>query len=146
MISFFVPGKPQPGGSKKSIGKHRIIDANPHVGEWRSTVALAGRNAFIESGLSVPYDCALYVQCTFYTARPKSHFDKAGKIKPKYENEFPTTRPDATKLFRSTEDALTGVVWTDDARIVEQHVSKRYGTAIGARIVILPMDDYLNEA
>jgi Holliday junction resolvase RusA-like endonuclease len=31
----------------------------------------------------------------------------------------PASTPDLSKLLRSTEDALTGVVWKDDARVVE---------------------------
>ena len=39
---------------------------------------------------------------------------------------WPTVKPDATKLWRSTEDGLTGVLWRDDARIVCQLVRKVY--------------------
>ena len=31
----------------------------------------------------------------------------------------PASAPDLSKLLRSTEDALTGVAWKDDARVVE---------------------------
>jgi Holliday junction resolvase RusA-like endonuclease len=47
--------------------------------------------------------------------------------------------PDLTKLMRSTEDALTGILWVDDARITDQHARKRYcepGQAPGAQISI----------
>ena len=143
MISFFVPGKAQPGGSKHSLGKHRIIDANPHVGEWRSTVALVSSIAMRESGVTVPYDAALYAECTFYQLRPAYHFDKLGKVKARYLDAYPTSRPDSSKLFRSTEDAMTKIVYTDDARIVLQKVGKRYGENPGARIIIMTMQEYL---
>ena len=38
----------------------------------------------------------------------------------------PTTKPDLTNLVKGIEDALNGLVWTDDARIVEQHTGKWY--------------------
>lgn len=47
-----------------------------------------------------------------------------------------TVKPDATKLWRSTEDALTGIAWRDDAQISVQVVEKRYGSQSGALIQI----------
>jgi predicted short-subunit dehydrogenase-like oxidoreductase (DUF2520 family) len=32
------------------------------------------------------------------------------------------------KLARGVEDALTGIVWRDDAQIVVEHLEKRYGS------------------
>jgi Holliday junction resolvase RusA-like endonuclease len=52
---------------------------------------------------------------------------------------YPTNPPDATKLLRSTEDALTGIVWKDDKLIVDQLVSKNYqrpGIYPGAKITV----------
>jgi len=31
------------------------------------------------------------------------------------------------KLARAVEDALTGVIWADDAQIVDEVIRKRYG-------------------
>ena len=33
----------------------------------------------------------------------------------------------ATKLIRAVEDALTGIVWRDDAQVAVQKVAKVYG-------------------
>jgi Holliday junction resolvase RusA-like endonuclease len=49
------------------------------------------------------------------------------------------TRPDATKLWRPTEDALTGIVWRDDSQIIRQLVRKRYcgpGEVPGAEVLV----------
>jgi Holliday junction resolvase RusA-like endonuclease len=40
---------------------------------------------------------------------------------------LPAIRPDLTKILRLAEDAFKSVVYTDDARICEQHNRKRYG-------------------
>ena len=45
-------------------------------------------------------------------------------------------RPDATKLVRAVEDALTGLVWRDDAQVVIQTVRKRYGHPERAEIFV----------
>jgi len=39
---------------------------------------------------------------------------------------FPASRPDLTKLIRSVEDALTGILWRDDAQVISQVALKRY--------------------
>ena len=35
-------------------------------------------------------------------------------------------KPDGSKLWRAAEDALSGVIYTDDARMVRQHVERVY--------------------
>ena len=56
---------------------------------------------------------------------------------------YHTTKPDALKLARSTEDALTGIVWADDAQTAVLEISKRYadaGEPCGCQIVIQTLD------
>ena len=38
----------------------------------------------------------------------------------------PTTRPDLSKLVRAVEDALTGVIYADDAQVVSEYTEKHY--------------------
>lgn len=40
---------------------------------------------------------------------------------------YKTTKPDVTNLQKGTEDALTGIIWQDDALIVQSTVKKIYG-------------------
>jgi hypothetical protein len=68
---------------------------------------------------------AIAVEVVFKMPRPQSHLGRAGNPLPSAP-AFHTTRPDATKLWRSTEDALTGIMWSDDAQIVLQTIQKRY--------------------
>lgn len=42
-----------------------------------------------------------------------------------------TKKPDLDKLLRATNDALTGVLYTDDSQVVDLHARKTY-TAIGS--------------
>jgi Holliday junction resolvase RusA-like endonuclease len=70
----------------------------------------------------------LSVNVTFYLRRPDGHYGtgrNAGQLKTSAP-AYPTSKPDATKLWRSTEDAMTGVVFRDDSQIVQQSVGKRY--------------------
>jgi Holliday junction resolvase RusA-like endonuclease len=39
-------------------------------------------------------------------------------------------------LWRAAEDALTGIVWADDAQITDQRVQKCYSTMPGVSITV----------
>jgi Holliday junction resolvase RusA-like endonuclease len=40
---------------------------------------------------------------------------------------WPVVKPDWDKIARSCSDAMTGIIYLDDAQIVEGHVKKEYG-------------------
>lgn len=130
MISLTVYGQPQPAGSKTvgfaKSGQHFVRDSAKGSAEWKRTVAqVAGAEMSGRSLLEGP----LGLVVDFYLPRPKGHFGtgrNAGSVKGSAPL-FPVTKPDATKLLRAVEDALTGIVWRDDAQVVEQHVRKHYG-------------------
>lgn len=148
IASFFAPGTPRPGGSKKAHLIHKrgggfvtrangspIIAVRDDGGEktknWRAVVAheaLAARSGS-------PVDGTLGLRVLFVFPRPKYHFRSNGQLKataPKYH----TTPIDVLKATRSTEDALTNVLYTDDSRIAEEYVTKVYGDRPGARITL----------
>ena len=139
MIEITVIGLPQPAGSKKAFPIRRadgsvgvaVSDANPKAREWKALVLDAAR----QQHDGPPFTEALRLEITFNVPRPKSHFGtgRSSLILKRSAPKFPTGRPDCTKLVRGTEDALTGVLWRDDAQIVDQVISKRYGRA-GATI------------
>lgn len=126
MIHFFVHGRPSPGGSKRYVGHSKagraiLVDmGGKHTKDWRECVAQAARIAHRKP----PLDCPLRLKVVFYMKRPGAHFNKLGLR----ENApvWHTNAPDATKLLRSTEDALKGILWRDDCLVTVQHVEKRY--------------------
>lgn len=63
----------------------------------------------------------------FYLARPNGDYLASGELRPGARVE-PWTKPDLSKLTRALEDALTGMVWDDDSRIVRTVTEKRYAT------------------
>lgn len=138
MISFFVPGCPQPGGSKKGFvnpknGRVIITEDNVRSKDWRASVAQAAYENFPK-----PLEGALHVIFEFYLQRPKGHFGKKGLRQS--APLFPTTRPDVLKLSRVTEDAMKGISFRDDSQIVMETLTKLYGERIGARITIHELD------
>jgi crossover junction endodeoxyribonuclease RusA len=134
---FNVPGIPAPGGSKRAFvinGKARLTDAGGERNKnWRAVVGLAAHRAGC-----APLDGPLELSIVFIMPRPKSHYRTgrhAGQLRPDAPH-WHTSRPDSTKLTRSTEDALLGLCWQDDAQVSRQVVDKIYGDVPGARITV----------
>lgn len=55
----------------------------------------------------------------------------------------PTAKPDIDNVAKLTLDALNGVVWRDDAQVVDMRIEKRFGDRPRLEIVVLPIDDAL---
>jgi crossover junction endodeoxyribonuclease RusA len=143
-IEFFVPGVPKPAGSKRAFclkkggvytGRAIVTDDCETSRDWKCDVQRAAQEK-ANGILSMP----LALEITFYMPRPKSHY-RTGKHAGTLRNDAPdfhTTKPDATKLIRGVEDALTSIIWKDDSQIAMQLVRKRYADGTpGASIRIL---------
>lgn len=145
-ITFRVFDTPKPGGSKRGFvipgkgGKKPravVVEASKNK-DWRNSVKAAALEAFAKYGGSEPLRGPLKIEVDFFLPRPKSHF-RTGKNAHELRGDAPTfhtSKPDATKLLRSTEDALTGILWNDDAEIAVQVVRKGYGQHPGAEIIV----------
>jgi len=140
-----VSSTPATAGSKrafhsKKTGKTWITDDCKRGKEWRATVRAAAERQRITRKL---YDGPLWLSVDFYLSRPKNHY-RTGKfsdqLKPSAP-KWPTKKPDATKLLRAIEDALTGVLWVDDAQIVTQLVTKSYAPLPGALVKLYTFNE-----
>jgi crossover junction endodeoxyribonuclease RusA len=114
------------------IGKRAVMTStNKRLKSWRKRVAQAARDVGWGGEL---IDGPVSVWMVFYVARPRSHFNAKG-LKANAP-ELPASHVgDLDKLVRAIGDALTGVIWTDDRRIVCIVAEKHY--AIGAEGVQL---------
>jgi Holliday junction resolvase RusA-like endonuclease len=138
-IKFFVPGIPQPGGSKKAFmnpktGRAVIVDDAKHNRPWRERVAACAADAYDGPPLAGP----LMVAMRFVVTRPAGHYGSgrnADTLKSSAP-DHPAVKPDVLKLARSTEDALKGIVWRDDSQTVRLVLEKQYGERPGAEIEI----------
>jgi Holliday junction resolvase RusA-like endonuclease len=119
-----------------------IVDDNPKAKNWQSVVRNAAWDAMLEQhpGTEVGgrrehvFDGPIGLSVTFTLRRPRGHFGVRGVLPS--APAYPIVRPDCTKLLRGVEDALTGVVWRDDAQVIEQAVTKTYGTPEGVQVVV----------
>jgi Holliday junction resolvase RusA-like endonuclease len=141
-IVISVYGLPKPAGSKrvfpvgKAGGPQRLVvtdDSGAKGRDWRATIQHAIAAVYHEPPLLGP----LELVCAFTVPRPRGHAGRRG-LRPSAPG-YPTTRPDVTKLLRSVEDSATGLLWADDAQIVTQTATKRYGARPGVLIHCRPL-------
>lgn len=114
----------------------RVIDTNaPKLRPWRAELTAAAAEAM---GDEAPNIGPLRVHGTFHFPRPLYHYGtgrNAGVLKESAPSWVPV-RPDLDKLSRALLDALTGVVWRDDAQVVALNVAKVY-TEDHPRLVVV---------
>lgn len=131
-ITFQVEGMAAaPQGSKRHIGKGVMIESCANVKPWRAMVAHAAIAA------KVPlFRGPVQMSAVFLFQRPAGHYRKDGTLKPtnpalasatgKEAPLYHCVKPDASKLQRSTEDALSKLAYEDDARLAGCNCEKRW--------------------
>lgn len=125
--SFVVYGVPATAGSKKGFvnqktGRVIITDDSKRSRPWKALVTDAAIEAIGEQELLTG---PLELRLSFYLIRPKGHYGVKG-VRPSAPR-FPTVKPDLLKLARAVEDALSGIVYRDDAQIAVEVLTKDYG-------------------
>ncbi|HEV2790411.1 MAG TPA: RusA family crossover junction endodeoxyribonuclease [Solirubrobacterales bacterium] len=108
-----------------------VTDSNNRALEKRAKVIQeAVLKAGVQDGFTMPdADRPLAVACTFYRQRARTRQYGSGRnerVLKETAPAWPISAPDATKLWRGFEDALTGVVWHDDARVVGQVIAEDF--------------------
>ncbi len=137
-VTFSVSGmEPAPQGSHRHVGNGVMVESCKRVKPWRILVA----DAAVRSGATLIRG-PVAMSCVFIFTRPKGHFGKRGLLPsaPRWH----MVKPDGSKLVRSTEDALSKVLYEDDARIVSGSFQKRYAVGDelpGAIITLIALDD-----
>lgn len=124
-IEFEVFGIPAPKGSSRAVARGRRAfvvpsgsDANRKARvSWDNAVRDAAREAVGDIGSPVFVQLPLIVSIVFRLKRPAGHWARNGGLKPSAPPR-PHTKPDLSKILRATEDAMNGIVYDDDARIV----------------------------
>jgi len=115
-IRIEVRGTPAPMGSKKFVGlskkgKGLLVESSKAVKPWREAVKWAAIEAGSRDARERFILGPVIASMVFTVRKPSSA--------PKRRKTYPSTKPDLSKLLRSTEDALTDAgVWEDDARVV----------------------------
>lgn len=140
-ISVTVHGLPAPQGSKRHVGHGRMVESSKAVAPWRQDVKYAALDAVAATADWSALDGPLVASMVFTFARRKGHFGtgRNAHLLRATAPVRPAVYPDLSKLVRSTEDALTGVVWADDARVVEYtRLAKHYAGDGGDDVLDVP--------
>lgn len=130
MISIQVYAKPEPQGSARAFirgGRAVITSANKKLKPFRSEVTgcaieAMGKQVMPRFAKHVPVRLAITFTFLKSDSIPKKRF-------------FPVVKPDLDKILRATLDSLTGVIFHDDAQVVEVTTRKIYGDIEGVRII-----------
>lgn len=146
-ISFFIPGKPAPGGSKKgfyikSLNRVVIAPANSKTKPWMAVVSAYAKEAWNGPLLQGP----LKLSMEFRLLRPKNHYGTGKKMNVLKATSpiYSTVKPDLTKLERSTEDALVGIIMRDDSQVAVKSTHKIYVERDEGVLVAIEELDNLN--
>ena len=135
MLNFFVPGRPSPQGSKKSVGGGRFIEASKYLPAWRRAVTEYAIYAATEHGWDMLKGPAT-LEVVFYMERPATITVS--------KRPHPVLPPDIDKLVRAVGDALSDArVWGDDSQVVKLVAFKRYADnhEQGAFISVSTLDE-----
>lgn len=143
-LSFFVRGIPEAKGSHNAFiqpadrpdrpnprcalcGKpryQRVVvtdEKGKRLEDWEMAIRTTAHEAH-GPGWQM-WEGAVSVSAKFYFPRLKSH----PKLNPP---TWKISKPDTDKLMRAVLDALTGVVYVDDSRVVDQRGQKYYADVV----------------
>jgi crossover junction endodeoxyribonuclease RusA len=126
---FEAKGSPQPKGSTRSFvinGRVVTTSDNPALHTWQKVIRFCAQDW--KSGL-LPASTPVSIDIIFTLQRPPSV--SAGR------RPLPIVKPDCDKLARAVLDALSGIVYRDDAQVVDIHARKRYGDTPGIECEVL---------
>jgi Holliday junction resolvase RusA-like endonuclease len=144
VIEIILKGiTPAPQGSKRAInvrGFAQLVDGSSDVGKkktrvFRNALAAEAKRVIESSGKGMPYfgkHVPVVLEATFCFKRPKSC--------PK-SRQFPVVKPDRDKLLRAAQDALSGILYHDDAQVVGGDPRKLYADFEGVIIHATTLDE-----
>ncbi|HYX83244.1 MAG TPA: RusA family crossover junction endodeoxyribonuclease [Gemmatimonadales bacterium] len=120
VVEFSVLGVAQPKGSARAFipkgWKHPIVTStNRNLKAWESLIATAAQDA----ARGIFFDGPIALELRFRLPRPKSLPARVTHHQ---------TKPDLDKCIRAL-DALTGILWRDDAQVVAISAVKGYAPA-----------------
>ena len=131
---FFVPGQPQGKARAKIVmrGKYAHAYTPEKTVCYESLIV----TSYLEKyGRECPADCELRIIIRAVFPVPKSTSKKqaglmlAGEV-------APTKKPDADNIAKVICDALNGIAYADDTRIVTMMLTKEYGAVPGVWVLL----------
>lgn len=124
MQKFIIEGNPRGQGRPRATirGRHASVYEAKEDTLYKNNITaqiVAQGPVFIEFG-------PIAIDVAFFLPRPKMHYNSKGQVKPRFEGDLPTCKPDLDNMLKALKDACNGIVWRDDAQIVDVKASKEY--------------------
>ncbi|MDR8105562.1 RusA family crossover junction endodeoxyribonuclease [Burkholderia cenocepacia] len=137
-VEFVVPGAPIAKGRPKFArrGAHVTTYTPEKTERYENLVKMAARAAMRSAA---PYAGPIRLIVHIGLPIPSSWSAKkqeaaaAGAI-------GATKKPDWSNVVKSIEDGLNGIVYVDDAQIIDGWVSKRYSCSPGVRVEVIELN------
>lgn len=137
-VCITIPGEPAAKGRPR-IGKTfsgRPVAITPTKTRTREGIAAYAASQAMQG--RTPYAEPIKVHVLAVMPVPQSWSNKR-KAAALTGAEFPAKRPDLDNLCKLATDALNGIVWSDDALIVELTAAKVYGEVPRTVVSVEPM-------
>jgi len=110
----------------RTMRRAMVVDDNADMKSWRFVVASAACQAWLPHS---PFQAGpILIQFEFVLGRRKGDFGTGANAE-RLKDSAPRwceVKPDVGKYVRCMEDALTGILWRDDAQVALQVTGKRY--------------------
>jgi Holliday junction resolvase RusA-like endonuclease len=134
-VKLYVPGTivaaERQVGVNKTFGNGFLYRSGPHKQYQGDLNTLAGKVMAAENRR--PFDGPLEVEILCVYPIPRSRSLKQQEAAARGD-VYPDVRPDLDNIVKVVQDALTKVVYRDDACIVDLHVRKIYGWTPGLTV------------
>lgn len=129
MLEFVVWGTAAGQGSKRPVGRNRMIESSPKTEPWREAVRGAARRAMADTGAEMLASGPLQTRISARMPRPKHHY-RTGKNSHILRDDAPhwyDKAPDIDKMGRAILDALTSAgVYGDDRQVAHLDIRATY--------------------
>jgi Holliday junction resolvase RusA-like endonuclease len=125
-VYFVVTGKPVGKGRPRASTRGGFVRMYTDAKTLGYEAAIADEAARAMSGAE-PFETPMQMQVSCYYPIPKS-WPKKIKQEAIDEEVFPKVKPDLDNVVKAVLDALNGVVYRDDAQVVNLVATKRYAT------------------
>jgi Holliday junction resolvase RusA-like endonuclease len=132
MIKFFVHGIPKPKARARTVRNKKTGNVHSFTPDTTATWEQSVLVQALEHKPDQPWNEPLGVGLIFNLIRPTSISKK---------RKWPSVKPDLDNLSKSVLDALNGVYYTDDSRICEMVIRKRYSQTPGVEVTIWKIDN-----
>ena len=143
-IEFTVPGQPVAKARPRFARRGNFVTTyTPEkTANYETTVKIFASAAMVgHAPINRPV-CMMvniYMQIPASWSKRKQFLANCGMV-------AATKKPDADNILKILKDACNGIVWVDDAQVIEIHLYKRYSDTPRAEVVIEEFSDAIQSA